>query len=353
MNKVNGSMIVLAREARGYTQIELAELLNIAQGTLSKIEQGILAPSQEILDALKEKLLYPTTFFEQQDKIYNPDLIYYRRRIRVAKKQILKAEALMNIIRMNVERLLQNVDIPEINIINWDVDENGSPDQAAIFLRQKWGLPKGRIENLTKLAEDKGIIIVELDFGTEKMDGISMFTTANQPIIFVNTNIPGDRQRLTIAHELGHLVLHLGKIIDIGRDEEKEAMKFAGEFLMPAKEFTKNYNNIDLRFLAQQKSYWLTSMAAILYRYKDLEMISDNQYKYLWQQMSALGYKQREPYELNVPKERPALVKEILDIHQQQLGYSKDEIATMLNLFKTDIDNLYNLNPSMRVLRKI
>ena len=345
-------MIILAREARGYTQNELAELLGIAQGTLSKIEKGIQFPSDEFIDSITEKLSYPKTFFEQEDKIYNPDLIYYRKRIRVGKKQIIKVEATMNIIRMNIERLLKSVDVPENNLINWNIEENGSPEEAAIFLRQKWNVPKGRIDNLTKLIEDNGIIVVEIDLGAEKMDGISMFTTANQPIIFINYSIPGDRQRLTLAHELGHLLLHLGKIINIERDEEKEAMRFAGEFLIPRKEFTNRFETVDLKMLANQKSYWLVSMAAILVKCKEMGMITDNQYKYIWQQMAMLGYKKREPFELTVPKEKPKLVQEILEIHQKNLGYSKNEISSMLNIAESDMENLYYQdNSKLRIIR--
>ena len=352
MNRINSEMIILAREARGYTQNELSELLGIAQGTLSKIEKGIQFPSDEFVDSIVKKLNYPRSFFEQNDKIYNPDLIYYRKRIRVGKKQIIQAEATMNIIRMNVERLLQSVDVPENKLLNWNIEEHGTPEDSAIFLRQQWNVPKGRIDNLTKLIEDHGIIVVEIDLEAEKMDGISMFTTSNQPIIFINYNITGDRQRLTLAHELGHLILHLGKIISIERDEEKEAMRFAGEFLIPRKEFTSSFETVDLKMLANQKSYWLVSMAAILVRSKETGMITDNQYKYLWQQMAMLGYKKREPFELTVPKEKPTLVQEILEIHQKNLGYTKNEISRMLNITEVEMDNLYYKdNSKLRIIR--
>lgn len=345
-------MIILAREARGYTQIELAELLGIVQGTLSKIEKGIQSPSEEFMTSISSKLNYPRSFFEQNDKVYTPDLIYYRKRMTAPRKQILRAEATMNVIRMNLDRLLKSVDIPDVNLVNWNVEEDGSPDDAAIFLRQKWNLPKGRIDNLTKHVESNGIIIIGTELGVDKMDGISMFTTSNQPIIFINANMPGDRQRLTLAHELGHLVLHLGKKIGNERDEEKEAMHFAGELLMPKSEFVSRFEPLDFNSLANQKLYWLVSMGAILVRSKHLGLITDNQYQYLWKQMAIKGYKTKEPYELNIAKERPSLVNELLEFHQKTLGFSKSELSIVLNISEKEIDNLYYpKDTNLRIIR--
>ncbi len=347
---INPRMIILAREARGYTQNELSDLLGIAQGTLSKIEKGLQQPLNETMNKIAVQLHFPLAFFEQSDNIYNPDLIYYRKRISIGKKQILVVEALMNIIRMNIQRLLESVELPENKLINWSVEDNGSPEEAAMYLRQYWGLPKGKIENLTKVLEDNGVIIIELDLNSDKLDGISMFTEYGQPIIFISNKIPGDRQRFTLAHELGHLVLHIGKMIDQSRDEEKEAMSFAGELLMPQKDFTSSYENIDLRTLAHQKVLWSVSMAAILYRYKALGLISDSRYRYIWQQMSSAGYKRNEP--VMIAKEQPSLIREIISIHQKSLGYSKEEIARILHITEEEIEKLYFHNGSnLRILK--
>lgn len=352
MKKINSEMIILAREARGYTQKELAKLLGIAQGTLSKIEQGIQSPSEDGIENISEILMFPISFFEQEDKVYTPDLIYYRKRIAVPKKQILRAEALMNIVRMNLDRLLKSVDIPDVNLVSWNIDEDGGPEDAAIFLRQRWNLSKGRIDNLTKLVESNGIIVIGTELGVNKMDGISMFTTSNQPIIFINAHMPGDRQRLTIAHELGHLVLHLGKKIGSNRDEEKEAMAFAGELLMPKSEFISRFESIDLNSLATQKLYWLVSMGAILVRSKSLGLITDNQSQYIWKQMSIRGFKTKEPFELNIAKEKPTLVNELLEFHLKTLGFTKSELSRVLNISEKEIDNLYNpYEQNLRIVR--
>ena len=352
MNTINSKMVVLAREARGYSQSELARIIGIGQSYLSKIEKGMVLPTEEIIDSISHKLDYPVTFFEQDEDILTPELLYYRRRSSINKKPLLKAEAIMNIYRMSIEKLLSSVELPESNLPDWDVDEHGTPEEAAIMIRQRWGIPKGRIENLIKILESKGIIVVLFDFRTERMDGLSMYSEQNDPIIFINNKIPGDRQRLTIAHELGHLVLHFGKIIGIVRNVEVEAMRFAAELLVPRKEFINSAEGFDLQSLANQKRYWLVSMGSLLYRGKELNLITDNQYRYVWQQMAMLGYKKNEPAEIAVMKEKPTLLKEVIELHMNELQYTKQEIAEMLKISLNDLQEyFYADNLKLRIIK--
>lgn len=80
-----------------------------------------------------------------------------------------------------------------------------------------------------------------------KVDGIShnLKSPGKKPIIIINSSIPEKRQRFTLAHEFGHLIIpwHLGTIADevsnirfkehVYRVHETEANSFAAEILMP------------------------------------------------------------------------------------------------------------------------
>ncbi|RNI31765.1 ImmA/IrrE family metallo-endopeptidase [Rufibacter immobilis] len=353
LGKVNPNMVILARESRGVTQKELAEKMCIKQGTLSKIENGLQNVSEELLDILSAELAYPVSFFFQQNQLYNPNLVHYRKRTVFTKKDLAKADATMNISKINLEKLLNSVDIPDLQLPKWEVDEHGSPEKCAAYLREYWRLPKGRIENITKLVEDKGILVVPIDFDSPKMDGLNIFTDTNHPIIFYNRNIPTDRQRLTIAHELGHILLHLGQPIAENRDVEAEAYAFAAEFLMPAAEIKSHLGKVDIARLADLKRYWKVSMAALIIRAKTLRLITDNQYRYLWQQMSALGYRTKEPKELDAAPEPPILLKELVDAHLNDLGYSEEELAQLLSLQLEDFKSRYQDNEVVRPKLKI
>lgn len=56
MSPLNPDMLVLARESRGYTQTELATRVDVSPGYVSKVEKGIVAPSDGHVTALAEAL---------------------------------------------------------------------------------------------------------------------------------------------------------------------------------------------------------------------------------------------------------------------------------------------------------
>lgn len=81
------------------------------------------------------------------------------------------------------------------------------------------------------------------------IDGVSLNlkVQGHRPHVIVNTKYPRSRQRFTLAHELGHVIIpwHVGSIIDSTEDGlhttadgywaiESEANRFAAELLMPS-----------------------------------------------------------------------------------------------------------------------
>jgi Zn-dependent peptidase ImmA (M78 family)/DNA-binding XRE family transcriptional regulator len=337
----NPDMIKLGREARGLTQRELCERTNIAQGTVSKIENRMLSFDQQTAERISEALDYPLGFFEQKNPLFPYSVIYFRRNQSLPVKIVQMIEARMNIVRINVERLIDNVESPEVNLIPWDVEKNGDPERAAQTLREFWRVPKGPIQKLIKLIEDHGIIVVSFDFGTDKVDGLSMYTTSRVPIICFNSCLKGDRRRLTIAHELGHIVMHYGQVLIETYDVESEAYRFATEFLVPESEFRKSFTRLDLPTLAGMKRYWQVSMRALIYKAQHRKIITENQAKYLWKQMTANGYVKSEPPALDVVPEEPSLLREIIEVHQNELGYSCEEIARLVSLTKEEFARNY------------
>jgi Zn-dependent peptidase ImmA (M78 family) len=353
MSRLNSEMIKLARESRGLSQAELCDMLETAQGTISKIENKLIECSDDVLERISKILNYPISFFFRSDLVFPSSILYYRRKISVGKKVLSKAEARMNIVRMAVEKLLEQVDVPDNTLPPWDVDSLGDPELAAKFLRERWRLPKGRIENLTKLLEKNGIVVVHFDFETDKLDGLSYFTENGQPIIFVNRSLPGDRLRMTVAHELGHLLMHIGQPVPLDRDIEKEAFSFASEFLVPVAEFRQDLQFVDLKFLANQKRYWMVAMSALVYKCKEQKLITENQAKYLFAQLSAMGYKKAEPPELAVEREKPSVIKDTIELYKKELAYSLEDIALATHLTLKDFEREFDLQPfGLRVIRR-
>jgi len=205
------------------------------------------------------------------------------------------------------------------------------------FLRDFWRIPKGRIVNLTKFIEDNGVVIIALDLG--ELDGFSTFFNGSIPIIFVNKNLSPDRYRLTIAHELGHLIMHFRSKISADRDLESEAYQFAIELLVPENNIRPYFTKISIEKLADLKAYWYVSMAALLKYSNTLGMVTGNQYRYLWTQMGSLGYRKKEP--VNIPVETPGIINEIVNSYLSDLGYTKEEIASAFHLTVSEFERIY------------
>jgi Zn-dependent peptidase ImmA (M78 family)/DNA-binding XRE family transcriptional regulator len=348
MSKVNYHLITLAREAAGYTQKDFASAIGVEQGTISKIENGIaVRMSEDIIKDIAYVLDYPVSFFYQE---WMPVRVegHYRRKLSISAKDIKECKAKMTLAEKHLNLLCESVELPEPNYPKWSTEIDGSASMCARHLREFWKIPKGRIGNMTEILEDNGFVVIELDL--KVIDGFSVLSENNSPLIFVNKNMSGDRYRMTIAHEAFHFVLHNGQKISPDRDTEEEAKEAAGEFLLPIKEVENQLRGLNLTKLADLKSYWLVSMQALLVKAGKGEIITPNQYQYLWKQMSAAGYRKKEPVEIT--KEKPTLFKELLTTHIDDLKYSPENLSTLLQFNKVD-DWYFNKGNKLRVLRKI
>ena len=150
-------------------------------------------------------------------------------------------------------------------------------DRAAQSLRDHWSLGIDPIPNVVELLEDQGIKVLAFDL--THIDGLTARVRRPGkdavPVIVVNHQDWGERQRFTLAHELGHLVMEVSARVG----EEKAAHRFAGAFLMPADalwaEIGKHRTSIGWGELFELKQLFGTSVQAITYRCKDLGIFSD------------------------------------------------------------------------------
>lgn len=221
-----------------------------------------------------------------------------------------------------------------------DVGEyGGKVENIAQLVRASWAIPPGPISNIVGAIEDAGGFVIEWDFGTRKVDAISEWNPGNPPIFFINstTEITGDRLRMNLAHEIGHTILHKFPSPTM----EEEAARFAAEFLMPAREIKSSLHALSFPKLAQLKSYWKVSMQALVERAYNLGTISASQRKHLFIQFSKYGYRLREPIETDIPREKPTMLKELIDVHLDELGYSVRELSRLLMTKEAEVRDMY------------
>lgn len=337
----NCLMLQLARGARMLTQQELAEKTRISQAKLSKLEHGLLSPTPDDLEALSKELQYPIEFFYEPIVPRGFPPYHHRKRKSLSARTLDSIHAAMNIRRMHVSKLIRSLDSDIARPLpRYDLDEvAGEVGDVARVVREHLGLPRGPVANVVEALESAGVIIVFCEFGTTKLDALSQWDEGLPPLVFANCLVPGDRQRYSLAHELGHIVLH--SLRPIPNDEEMEAQAdlFAAEFLMPEDDIKSSLFNLSLSKLARLKEIWKVSMQALLVRARNLHAISKAEYEYLWKQISRAGYRLREPIE--IAREESKALKRMIDFHMKDLNYSISDLARLLRLKASEFTKTY------------
>lgn len=339
--KVNPQMVTIARESRGLTHLEVAEKLRVSKATAWRLEHDVYGISPEILSNLSKVLNYPESFFFQKGEVL-PLSLSYRKRDVVAAKLLSQIEANINIYRLNLEQLLTSIAWEDIKLPVLDVNKHGSPQECAKQLRKVWKLEKGAINNLSEVLEEKKILLVNFDFGTERVDGRFVMALDKFPVIVTNRSLLGDRLRFTLAYQLGHLVMHLHTSPAYDRDLSHEANMFAAEFLMPEKDIKVDLQELSLPKLGELKKKWKVSMQALLYRANDLELLTDNQKHYLLKQFNQQNIRRREPKELDIPTEQYKLVRDLLTQYRTKQKLTVAKMASFLHLEQDDFLQRYN-----------
>lgn len=338
MGRVNPDMVVLAREYRALTQKELADAANVKQPQIAMVEGGVEgAASTETIDAISKALKFPLEFFYLPESRlgFGSSSVYYRKMSAITAADRKVISSITNLTRIGLRRLLDAIEVdsdlelPRVDLATLE----GSPGKAASIVRAAWSLPDGPINDLTNYVERAGVIIVESDFGTRGISGTGMRLANLPPLIFLNSALPPDRYRFTLAHELAHLVLH-----DVPHEAmEDEADEFASELLMQKSEFNISVSQFggrpSIRNLVALKPYWKVAISAMIMRMGQLGIISSAEKRSFFIQMSNLKMRLDEPQPFH--KERPTLYAKIV---KAAIGDLPDDEGVMTQIMKMPAD---------------
>jgi Zn-dependent peptidase ImmA (M78 family) len=342
---VNNGLLRMARQSKGFSQGEAAAKLNIPQVALSRYENAISSPTDEVLN--RAALIYdlPVSFFEQTDTVLGAPVSVHpmwRKKQSVTSREMDAIIAEFNIRILHIRRMLQGVEFnPQSTIPKLDIEEyEDDTERIAGMVRAHWLIPQGPVQDLTGLIERAGALIIHSPLGGSSVSGVTMTAPGLLPIIILNIDQPSDRARFTLAHELAHLVMHRFPTPQM----EKQADSFASAFLMPADDVRSAFSGrIDLKRLAALKPEWKVSMQALLYRAQSLGLIAHSQATYLWRQFSIHRIKLREPAELDFPMETPGVLSRMIKLHLETFGYSMPDFARMLHLHTHQLKQYYDL----------
>lgn len=322
--KYNPAMIALARESRGWTQKHLANAVGVGQATICKYELGNVTPSEAEIATIARVLDYSPQLFIQADQVYGlgGSLIFHRKRVRITMKVQRRVQAEINLRHMQVVRLLRAVEhdnnFPSIP----PESEGDNPERVARRVREIFDIKPGPISDMTSVVENAGGIVVHVDFGTRLIDGAHLWLTGTPPIFFMNSGVPGERYRFSLAHEVGHAVMHHSSALD---DVEEQANLFASEFLMPRSLIRDDLRGLNLEVAARSKKVWKVSMQALIMRAGHLRLIGEATRRRLFSHLSARGYRMNEPWP--IPLETPSKLAALIEFHKKDLLLTTEDLS--------------------------
>ena len=338
----NPEMLQLARQSRGYTQRQLANLADVAGSSLSRYEAGTLPVPPENLSRLAGALDYPEAFFTRKSTLLGVTggAVFHRKQQSLGAKTLYRAHACAEIRRLEITTLLRSLEDTAV-LPEYPVDVFGDdPAKIARSVRASMNIPTGPIFNLTETLERNGCIVVAHDFGARQLDGFSQRPQYPPSFVHLNSALPPDRWRWTLAHEIGHLVMHNDPMAAPGTVEQ-QADLFAAELLTPAHQIRPMLNGLTFQKLGGLKREWKVSMQALIMRAHQLGAISAAQRRSMFMQISRAGYRLREPPTLDPPVEKPSLMKQLAQRHLAGLDYGLTELCALLAITEAEFHKHY------------
>ena len=321
-----------AREAAGLSLRALAEQVGVSQTAIKKYEDGVNTPDSSQLLKLAKALAVRSEYFFRPFTVQLSADVEYCKRANTPVKLLKRIHA---DVEEQAERWQELTNIyPQFPIkpftlpagLPASVNTLDDVEQVAASVRESWKLGEDQITDLVDVLETQGVLVIFSAVEAQtKFDGLAV-RIGSQPVVVVAQHWAGDRQRFTLAHELGHLLLQ-GRLA-AGLDEEKACNRFAGAFLLPATAMQRQLGQ-RRRMIEWQELYLLKhefglSMMGCLYRLLDTAIIDAKTFDYLLKRYYFSGWRTQEPGNA-YPAEHTILFKQLVyrALAESWIGESK------------------------------
>jgi len=349
-----------ARLAERLSQTELAKLIGVSRQSVSAYELGDKTPEPVTMAKTTEALKQPLSFFtsERPQTFGPPSANFFRKVGQDTKRRNLACEIYADWLGQTAFAFDSFVNFPAVDIPAYEPKDQDTVhysddeiEEIAEKTREHFGLGLGPISNMLRLLEAKGVLVCRLQIPNENIEAFSYWRGSRPFVFMASDKESASRARYDLAHELGHLVLHrwIGKeeIEDKKRlkEIEAEADRFAGAFLLPAKSFPNEIYSPRIMAFIDLKHRWKVSIAAMVYRCKDLEIFDEQQITNLYKQISYKKWRKKEPLDGpdGLPLEQPILLTKVAELVLEAGKLQRDELTNSIGLSATVIEQLTGL----------
>ncbi|MBP1127198.1 MULTISPECIES: ImmA/IrrE family metallo-endopeptidase [Pseudomonas] len=344
------------RLAFGMTQTTLAEMVGRASGNISKWENGLQVPEADAFQRLCEVFgVSENWLLEEQFRTDENTPFFFRSQVSATTSAREIAEVRLGWLQEVSYKLQESLEFIEVNVPHLEerhceLISDEEIEQMASLCRQTWGLGIAPISNVVQVLENAGVVCARTTLGHLKMDGVSNWYELDQRpyVLLVADKANGIRNRFDAAHELGHVVLHRY----ISKEQydshyallEAQAHRFASAFLLPAESFLREVRWPTLDTLLALKPRWKVSVAAMVRRCLDLEIINDTTTTRLWKARSARGWVKGEPMDSDFGFEKPQLIARGVKMLVENDVLSRSQVRQLLGLPLHIMENLCSLD---------
>lgn len=350
-----GKRLKLARHAVGLSLRDLEQQIDklVTAQAINKYELGKAMPSSDVLIALADALDVSVDYLFGDPNLVMEAVEFRGNRLK-SKRDLARIEA--KVLHL-LDRYLTVEEILNMPSIAWDrpqqapwpvLRDPAEAEFAAQGLRAHWGLGGDPIANLVELAEERGVKVVST--GVEQVVGLTARVSREDgresSVIVVNRGHGGERQRFTIAHELGHMVLDVAQNVA----EEKAAQRFAGAFLMPAETLQAKIGirrkSVSWDELFDLKRIFGVSVQALVYRCREIDIFSNALFRQFFEEFTRLGWRRPPFSEPNAMEcEKPRRFQRLCFRALSEGAISEAKAAELLGISARELNRMMDSPP--------
>ena len=327
------SRLTQARQRAGLTKEALAKKVGLTARRIAQFENEDSVPPEATMSALAAAVGFPAEFFMRSAaETVEPRRVSFRSFTTLSARDRDRAVAAASLAGELAEWIDLRFHLPEPSVP--DLRDVG-PTAAAAALRATWALGELPAPNMVHLMEFHGVRVFSLVDDVKSLDALSTWI-AGKPFVFLTSHKSPERGRWDAAHELGHLVLHLGSAPQ-GREIEEDADVFAGALLLPEQGVrARAPRYFSLNDVIEQKLYWKVSALAYIRRIHQLGLVTDWQYKSLVIEASQRGYRRKEG---DIDRESSQIIPKVLGMLRTE-GVSLADLACDLAISPAELRGL-------------
>ncbi|MDR0592246.1 MAG: XRE family transcriptional regulator [Bifidobacteriaceae bacterium] len=301
----NGRRLVDLRDLLGISQASLAKRLGAGATLVSLVERGQRPLTAALARDIGAAFDAPTAFFEIPTTRADLAPVTFRK----------KAAASARSERLVVARHREagRVFAAASTASGWPApdlprpqDHGGDPVRLAAEIRRRSGVAADEpIQNVTRVIERLGVgVLAALGQADSEHPGHLSISrpadAAGRPLIALIAPSPGDVARMSLAHELGHLIFdqQLAAPVESTRSrEESRAYDFASALLVPDAVMRRHISeSLPLSGYLPVKARYRVSVSALIFRARAMGLISEARARALYIQRSSQGWARREPF---------------------------------------------------------